>query len=37
MLNNVWDRTPPFGTPVLICHCVDVFMQNVVYALRTLM
>ena len=37
MLNNVGDRTPPCGTPVLNWRCVDVLFPNVVYALRPLM
>ena len=36
MLNNVGDRTPPCGTPVLNWRCVDVLFLNVVYALRLL-
>ena len=33
MLNNVGDRTPPCGTPVLNWRCVDFLVLNVVYAL----
>ena len=37
ILQSVGDTTPPCGTPVLNCRCVDVLFLNVVYALRRLM
>ena len=37
MLNNVGDRTPPCGTPVLNWRCVNVLFLNVVYVLHHLM
>ena len=37
ILNNVGDRTPPFGTPVLNWRCVDDLLLNVMYDLRPLM
>ena len=33
ILKNVGDMTPPCGTPVLNCRCVDVlFLNNVCFA-----
>ena len=37
MLNNLGDRTPPCGPPVLNLCYVNVLFLNVVYALRHLM
>ena len=34
MLNNVGDRTPPCGTPVMNWRYVDVPFLNVMYVLR---
>ena len=30
MLNSVGERTPPCGTPVLNCRCMDVWFLKVV-------